>query len=70
MQYLTIDRIEGGFAVCETESRTFINVLLSGLPSGAKEGCVLKEENGKYILDENETARRRQINIDLQNSIW
>ena len=59
---LIVDRIEGTIAVCETASASMIDVPLSDLPEGTKEGSVLRFANGSYVIDaEEERSRRSRI---------
>ena len=57
---LIIDRLEGGFAVCEKEDLSHVNVDVRLLPDGAKEGSVIDFSDGVYPIDEAETLKRRQ----------
>ena len=59
MKYI-IDRLEEGLAICETELRKRISVPVSHLPKGIKEGEVLREEEGRFSLDSEETDKRRR----------
>ena len=59
MKYI-IDRLEEGLAICETELRKRISVTVSHLPKGIKEGDVLREEEGRFSLDSEETDKRRR----------
>ena len=59
MKYI-IDRLEEGLAICETELRKRISVPVSHLPKGIKKGDVLREEEGRFSLDSEETDKRRR----------
>ena len=59
MKYI-IDRLEEGLAICDTELRKRISVPVSHLPKGIKEGDVLREEEGRFSLDSEETDKRRR----------
>mgnify|MGYP001521447433 FL=1 len=59
MKYI-IDRLEEGLAICETELRKRISVPVSHLPKEVKEGDVLREEEGRFSLDSEETDKRRR----------
>ena len=59
MKYI-IDRLDEGLAICETELRKRISVPVSHLPKGIKEGDVLREEEGRFSLDSEETDKRRR----------
>lgn len=67
----TIDRFEGDIAVCEDrENNKMINIKKENLPQGAKEGSVLKYENGKYSLDkEKEEEISKRIKEKMDN-LW
>ncbi|MBQ3498865.1 MAG: DUF3006 domain-containing protein [Clostridia bacterium] len=67
---LTVDRIEGGFAVCETDYMKIINIPLADLPAGIHEGSVIIKSNEKYIVDEEDESERRAKLFALQNSIF
>ena len=67
---LIIDRIEGGFAVCENENQQMINISLADLPEGVREGNVLKYDDGVYFVDKDAEAERRARMIALRNSIF
>lgn len=61
-----IDRIEEGIAVLVSDSGEEIEVLLSGLPSGAHEGSCLRPcERGFALDEEEEAARKRRIERKL-----
>lgn len=69
MKY-TVDRIEGGFAVCETEELEIVSLPLMSLPEGVKEGSVISERKGKYtFLEAEETERRKRI-LSLQDELF
>lgn len=66
---IIVDRIEENYAVCEWEEEQ-LNIELSKLPAGVKEGDVLKKTECGYEIDSEETQRRREKIIKLQNSLW
>ena len=53
--FWTIDRIEGDVAVVELSAGKTVNLPLSALPQGVKEGSVLR-----LTLDKEEEARRKK----------
>lgn len=66
---LILERFEGDTAVIENgEDRLEVERRL--VSAGAKEGDVLKLENGKYFPDKEETIKRREKIIKLQDSLW
>lgn len=70
MQWYSIDRIEGKFAVIEADDKSVKNITLSELPVGIKEGDVLAFENGEYYVDIQETQRRKDLAIKLQKKLF
>lgn len=67
---VVIDRIEEGFAVCETEKRVMINFAVEMLPEGIKEGTVLDIDGENIIIDEIETEVREKEAMDLLEDIF
>lgn len=49
---------------------SMVNIPLSKLPSGVKEGSIVVEANGEYILDLEKEKEIRQKNIALQNALF
>ncbi|MDR0248918.1 MAG: DUF3006 domain-containing protein [Oscillospiraceae bacterium] len=58
---LIVDRIEGGFAVCEDDGQNTVNLPLAELPEGAREGMYLRREGAAWVPDlrAEEAARER-----------
>lgn len=56
---LSIDRIEGGFAVCIDEQQQPHRIALSALPAGVGEGDMLRQTENGYMADAQETGRKR-----------
>jgi len=52
-----IDRFEGSVAVVEFNGNNSKNINLTDLPAGIKEGDVILFDDGKWQLDQNQTAR-------------
>ena len=70
MKKLTVDRIEGNFAVCECEDLSHIDIPLSDLSFGVKEGNILiVDDDGNFSLDLSEEEKMRQKIIALQNKL-
>lgn len=65
-----IDRFEGKYAVCEKENRKMINIEVSSLPEGVKEGDVLDINCGKIKLNKVETQRRNREIKELTEDLW
>lgn len=71
MIHYSIDRFEGDFAVCESSGGEFTDILISLLPAGAREGDILVlAEDGKLMLDAEETQRRRDEILRLQADLF
>lgn len=58
MKYI-IDRFEKDIAVLEQSNGTTIDIQISLLPEGSKEGDSLVKKNGKYVVDKAETSKRK-----------
>ena len=57
-----IDRYEEGIAILEdSETREILEISRKEMPKGAREGHVLKIEDGQYCLDLEGTARRKEM---------
>lgn len=69
MKY-TVDRIEGGYAVCEDENEKTVNFELILLPEGIKEGDIIEKTDDRFVICTDETAERRKKMFNLQNSIF
>jgi len=71
MTKLIIDRIEGDYAVCENDDKTFIDIPLSDLPDGVKEGDILViDENGGYTIDARAKEERLTEIRKKMNRLW
>ena len=69
MKYYCIDRIEPGFAVCETEDGKMVQFPLSLLPPGAGEGQWLSQDSsGRFSLDPERPNREDRKSTPLNSS--
>lgn len=66
---LTVDRISEGIAVIEDGERRF-EVPAEKLSRDVKEGDIVELIDGIYVKNKNETDRRRNEIIELQNELW
>lgn len=57
---MVIDRIEGDIAVIELSGRAFIDVPLDRIDGNARDGAVITEAGGRYLVDEAATSKRVQ----------
>ena len=69
MEYY-VDRIEADEAVCETTDGETLRLPLIALPEGAREGSVLREEEGVFILDDTAAEARRATLFALQEALF
>ena len=69
MEYY-VDRIEADEAVCETPEGETMRLSLSALPEGTREGSVLREEEGAFVLDDAAAEARRATLFALQESLF
>jgi len=67
---LIIDRFEEEYAVCENEYKKMINIHISELPQGIKEGDCIELINEKYIINHKETERLRKEIEKLTENLW
>ena len=57
---LIIDRFEGKYAICEDENCNMINILKEELPSNVKVGDVIIKVNNDFVVDYDETKKRKK----------
>ena len=70
MRY-SIDRVEGGLAVCEREDGALEHVALGELPEGAREGSVLRRDcAGAWTLDPEAEQERRAKLYRMQEELF
>lgn len=61
MEFYCIDRLEEGFAVCETPDNRMENIPLEELPPDAAEGDLLRRgQQGRWEIDYEATQARRE----------
>ncbi|MGN0641925.1 MAG: DUF3006 domain-containing protein [Huintestinicola sp.] len=67
---LIFEKIKGGKAVvADTEKGTFTEYPLEALGSSSVGDAVVLRD-GVFVADEEETRRRKQEILKLQNSLW
>lgn len=66
---IIIDRFEGEFAVCESDGG-MIDIKRSLLPDDAREGSVITQKNGKYVIDADAENARKSRLFDMQNELF
>ena len=63
-----IDRLEDALAMCEDENGEITPISRKKIPAEAREGDILREEDGSFILSPQETEdRRREMKKRLMN---
>ncbi len=62
---LVVDRIEEGRAVCLDQAKKQTILSLEKLPPGVKEGDWLRQTAQGWVVDAEETLRRRESNQEL-----
>ena len=65
-----IDRFEGDYAVVEFEDRKMVDIHKRFLPSGLKEGDVIRSSDGAYVFDEIETERIKKETKAMFDKLW
>lgn len=68
-EILIVDRIENGYAVCETEQEEKKDILLSETKD-VHEGDVIILKDGVYVPDNDKTEVRRKRILALQEDLW
>ena len=63
---LIVDRFEDEYVVCEDENKKMINIKKNQIEGCVKEGDILSNIKGKYIIDEN---RKKHIE-ELTKNLW
>lgn len=66
----SVDRIENGIAVLENDHRMRKEVPLNQLPVDVTEGDVLVVQDDNYVVDQQETNRRREQAFQLQQRLF
>ena len=69
MEYY-VEKLDADAAVCMSESGEICCVSREKLPDDLVEGCVLREENGAYLLDLARTEARKSALLALQDSLF
>jgi hypothetical protein len=65
-----IDRFEGSYAVCEDEHGKMIHIHRDKISGSAVESDVITLYLNKYMIDENETNKRKKNIQSLADELW
>ena len=57
---LIVDRFEDEYVVCEDENKKMINIKKNQIEGCVKEGDILSNIKGKYIIDKKKTINRKK----------
>lgn len=62
MKTITIDRLEGIYAICEDANRKYYAIEIAELPAGASAGDVLRVDDveGSLAIDQEATQARKK----------
>lgn len=69
MEYY-VEKLDTDKAVCTCENGETCLIPREKLPDDVFEGCVLREENGAFLLDSERTAARKAQMLALQDSLF
>lgn len=68
---LVVDRIEEDIAICENRrNKIIIEIKVSKLPEGIKEGDIIKYFDGVFRIDVEEQENIEKRIEDKMNSLW
>ena len=70
MKHFSVDRFEDDVAVLVDDNGNTTDVNKTVLPDNAKQGSILRFEDGKYELDPQEEDSRRKRIASLQNKLF
>lgn len=68
--YVSIDRFEGNFAICESEDLKIVKILRSKLPSSVHEGDVLNIDGNGCFIDIDMTLNKKKENYRMQENLF
>ncbi len=67
--YLSIDRLEKDYAICEDQKGNALKIDLKLLPKNIKESDIIKFCDGKYCIEKAMTQKIKNMNSNLLNKI-
>lgn len=71
MMFLSIDQFDGEYAVCQDDDEKLYEIKRSLLPPNSKPGDILKTDDCQiFIIDIEETQRRKNIILSLQRKLF
>ena len=66
---IIVDRIENGIAICEIDNE-FTEIALLDIIGNVREGAVLIKTNGNYVVDEDNTSKRKKDLFEKQRRLF
>ncbi|MFA5658187.1 MAG: DUF3006 domain-containing protein [Oscillospiraceae bacterium] len=66
---LIVNRFEGDYAVCENEAGELTDIHKSKIPQNAREGSVLSFHGMQLVVDQAQTANRREKIVALRKKL-
>lgn len=69
-KFLSVDRIEGDFAICIDENSNSCKIKTDKLVFDIREGQILYFDGEKYFLDKNEEKKRKKLASDLTAQLF
>ncbi len=67
---VVVDRFEGKYAIFEKENKDMIQIEKNKLPTGVKEGTVLRIQSDKITIDTAKTKKAEQDIKELMDGLW
>ncbi|MDE6148984.1 MAG: DUF3006 domain-containing protein [Ruminococcus sp.] len=67
---LSIDRFEGGYAVCVDDEENIVNIKKSLIEGNAVSGDIIEEKDSIYVILKDETKRRKEEIKKLQDELF
>lgn len=68
--YVSIDRFEGDFAICECEDFKIIRILKNKLPKNIHEGDVLNIDEDICVVDNKATLNKQREIYKIQKDLF
>jgi hypothetical protein len=69
LKTFVIDRYEGEYAILEDKYGRTYDVPFEKLPAGTLEGDILNENQGRYVVDDEATAKKREKLRRIRNAL-
>lgn len=70
MRKFIVDRIEGNIVVCEDGNLNIIEMRIDSILGDVKEGDVITADSDRYMVNKEETAKRKKQIEELMKGMW